>query len=181
MVERLSAVSYLRGEETVRRRELVWGVVREPPAPLYNHQALLLGVATRLSRHVRRHRRGVIAVAPLDVVLDRAEGLVLQPDVAFVSGERMHIIRDQVWGPPDLVIEVLSRGSVRYDRGEKLSWYGRYGVRECWIVDPLATTVEVVSFEGPDRAAARRRFAGSQIVRSTVLPRLRQQARSFFD
>ncbi len=181
MTDRLSTVTYLRGEETVRRRELVWGVVREPPAPLYNHQALLFGVATRLSRHVRRHHLGVVAVAPLDIVLDKAEALVLQPDVAFVASDRTHIIRGQVWGPPDLVVEVLSRGSVRYDRGEKLSWYGRYGVRECWIVDPLATTVEVVSFEGTDRAAARRSFAGSQIVRSTVLRRLRQQARAFFD
>lgn len=181
MTERLSTVTYLRGEETVQRRELVWGVVREPPAPLYNHQALLLGVATRLARHVRRHHLGVVAVAPLDVVLDKAEALVLQPDVAFVATDRTHIIRGQVWGPPDLVVEVLSRGSARYDRGDKLSWYGRYGVRECWIVDPLATTVEVVSFEAPDRSAARRRYAGSQVVRSTVLPRLRQHARCFFE
>jgi hypothetical protein len=67
MPERLSTVTYLRSEETVRRRELVWGVLREPAAPLYNHQALLLGVATRLTRHVERHHLGVVAVAPLDV------------------------------------------------------------------------------------------------------------------
>lgn len=181
MTERLSTVTYLRGEETVRRRELVWGVVREPPAPLYNHQALLLGVATRLSRHVRRHRLGVIAVAPLDVVLDKGQGLVLQPDVAFVSSDRMHIIRGQVWGPPDLVIEVLSRGSVRYDRGEKLSWYGRYGVRECWIVDPLSRVVDVVTFPRPEASGTRRRFEGRQFLRSAILPRLRLQARVLFD
>jgi Uma2 family endonuclease len=179
--ERLSTSDYLHGVETLRRRELVWGVVREPPAPLYNHQALLLTVATRLARHVRRYRLGAVAVAPLDVVLDRTEALVLQPDVAFVASGRLHLIRGQVWGPPDLVVEVLSRGSMRYDRGEKLAWYGRYGVRECWIVDPLAKTVEVVSFDRPDHPGARRRFADQQMVRSTVLPRLRLRARSFFD
>jgi Uma2 family endonuclease len=180
MPERLSTVTYLRSEETVRRRELVWGVLREPAAPLYNHQALLLGVATRLTRPVERHRLGVVAMAPLDVVLDKTDGLVLQPDVAFVASDRLHIIRGQVWGPPDLAVEVLSRGSVRYDRGEKLSWYGRYGVRECWIVDPLGDSVDVVVFPRPDVSGMRRRFVGRQIVRSSVLPRLRLQARSFF-
>ncbi|MGH8533294.1 MAG: Uma2 family endonuclease [Gammaproteobacteria bacterium] len=46
-------------------------------------------------------------------------------------------------GAPDLVVEVLSRGSEVSDRGYKRHLYGRYGVREFWIVDPAAEKVEV--------------------------------------
>jgi Uma2 family endonuclease len=180
MPERLSTITYLQSDETPRRRELVRGMVREPAAPLYSHQALLLSVATRLERHVRRHRLGVVVIAPIDVVLDKGEGLVLQPDVVFIAAARAQIIRGQIWGAPDLVIEVVSRSSARYDRGEKLSWYGRYGVRECWIVDPLAHAVDVVTFERPDAAGSRARFEGRRCLRSTVLPHIRLQSRIFF-
>src|SRR6185295_8111950 len=95
-------------EETTRRRELVGGVVREPPAPYFSHQQLVLKVARVLSDLVERRRLGIVAVAPLDVVLDREKNLVLQPDVLFIATERLSIIRNQVWGPPDLVVEVLS-------------------------------------------------------------------------
>jgi Uma2 family endonuclease len=181
MTQRVSTVSYLQSEETLRRRELVWGMVREPAAPLYNHQALLLSIASRLDRHARRHRLGVVAVAPIDVVLDKVRGLVLQPDVVFVAAERTQIIRGQIWGAPDLVIEVISRSSARYDRGEKLSWYRQYGVRECWIVDRLAEAVDVITFGRPDTPGTRRRFEGRRCLRSVVLPCLRLQPRRLFD
>jgi Uma2 family endonuclease len=121
-----------------------------------------------------------VAVAPLDVVLDEPNGLVLQPDIVFVSADRQRIIRGQIWGAPDLVVEIVSRGTVRYDRGEKLHWYGRYGVRECWIVEPHAAEVEVVSFARPDARGDRRVAVGSSIVRSEVLPRWRLPAFRYF-
>ncbi|MCI0632530.1 MAG: Uma2 family endonuclease, partial [Actinobacteria bacterium] len=45
-------------------------------------------------------------------------------------------------GVPDLVVEVMSPSSGRYDRVVKLGWYATAGVREYWIVDPLARTLE---------------------------------------
>jgi Uma2 family endonuclease len=99
----------------------------------------------------------------------------------FVAAARTGIIRGQIWGAPDLVIEVVSRSSARYDRGDKLSWYGRYGLRESWIVDPLAQVVDVVTFGRPDGVGTRARFEGRRCLRSSVLPRLRLQARVLFD
>jgi Uma2 family endonuclease len=180
MARRVPTAAYLQGGETLARRELVWGMVRERPAPLFTHQDLLLRLATRLDRHVRRHRLGVVAVAPLDVVLDEANGLVLQPDIVFVSAGRQRIIQGQIWGPPDLVVEIVSRGTVRYDRGEKLDWYGRYGVRECWIVEADAKQIEVVRFARPDAPGDRRMVAESRIVRSGVLPKWRLPAFRYF-
>jgi len=46
-------------------------------------------------------------------------------------------------GPPDLVVEIFSPGSVLYDRGDKFDIYQRYGVREYWMIDPTEDYIEV--------------------------------------
>lgn len=45
-------------------------------------------------------------------------------------------------GAPDLVVEVLSPGTTKNDRGRKMDVYGQCGVREYWIVIPNEKTVE---------------------------------------
>ena len=160
---------YLDGEETNRRRDLVYGVLREPPAPFFSHQELVFRVAKLLHDHVDPRGLGRVALAPIDVVLDVERSLVVQPDVLFVSTERLSIIRDQVWGAPDLVIEVLS-GTESDDRREKLGWYRQYGVREYWIVDLANERVTVVDLTAgvPDPHV----FDRLDTIRSTVLPDL---------
>ena len=49
---------------------------------------------------------------------------------------------DAVRGAPDLVIEVLSPGTARYDKGRKKDVYEKHGVREYWIVSPGDLTLE---------------------------------------
>ena len=68
----------------------------------------------------------------------------------FVSNERAGIVTDaNIQGAPDLVVEVLSLSTAGYDRGYKQVLYGRHGVREYWIVDPDAETVDIL-VEGED-------------------------------
>ena len=52
-------------------------------------------------------------------------------------------LSNQGWGAPDLVIEILSPGTAAIDRGPKLKAYARFGVPECWLVDPEQKTIEV--------------------------------------
>ena len=165
-------------EETNRIRELAMGMVREPPSPCFSHQSRVLKVARIWSDHVEPHRLGRVAIAPLDVVLDEERALILQPDVLFISTPRLSIIRHQVWGPPDLVAEVLSVGTAKFDRGDKLGWYCQYGVRECWLVDPFNQTVAVFDFAGPTPVAHTAIGAGA--IPSGVLPDLKMTARDLF-
>jgi Uma2 family endonuclease len=160
--------------ETNRIRELAKGRLREPPSPFFPHQSLVLKVARIWSDHVEPRRLGRVAVAPLDVVLDKERALILQPDVLFISTPRLSIIRDRVWGPPDLVAEIVSHGTEKYDRGQKLKWYRQYGVRECWIVNGYIETVTVVDFAGPSPVT--RTANGVEPIRSTVLPDLELSA-----
>lgn len=46
-------------------------------------------------------------------------------------------------GPPDLVVEVFSPGSVRREKIDKFEVYEAYGVRECWMIDPHEQYIEV--------------------------------------
>lgn len=179
MSDRLRVSDYLAGAEDVRHRELVWGVVREPPAPKFGHQSVVTRTTVLLDLHVRGLGLGVVCVAPVDVVLDEAKALIVQPDVVFVSTERAHIVRDQIWGAPDLVVEVASRASARRDRTIKLDWYREYGVRECWLVEPGRRAVTVVDLSA-GRAGDRRRLTGADRVRSSVLPGFVAPAERFF-
>lgn len=52
-----------------------------------------------------------------------------------------------VYGTPDLVVEILSRSTARYDKGRKKDIYERFGVREYWIVDPLSLSLEQYALE----------------------------------
>lgn len=63
-------------EESNRIRELALGMVREPPAPFYSHQHVVLKIARLLSEHVESRSLGSVAVAPVDVILDQSATLI---------------------------------------------------------------------------------------------------------
>lgn len=175
----MTTFEYLDTEETNRRRELAYGVVREPPAPFFSHQTIVLRVARLLADHVEPRQLGHAGVSPIDVILDADRDLIVQPDVLFVSIERVSIIRNQLWGAPDLVVEVLSAGTESYDRQEKLGWYRQYGVREYWLVDPSLKHVIIIDFTSatPERRVIDRLAT----IRSSVLPLLDAPVSRLFD
>jgi Uma2 family endonuclease len=158
---------YFRTPETNRPAELVYGFVREPPAPLYGHQKVVGQLFYLLKTHVEQNNLGEVCVSPIDVVLDEAAALVVQPDVIFVSSERSSIIRNCIMGAPDVVVEVVSPGTEHRDRTVKLAWYRRYGVRECWIVNPNTRTIDVIDFAGETSES----FTGGQALGSPALPK----------
>jgi Uma2 family endonuclease len=67
--------------------------------------------------------------------------------VVFTSNERLGIIKERLTGAADLVAEVISPDSRRRDRIDKRDLYEQHGVREYWLIDPEAGTVEVLHLE----------------------------------
>jgi Uma2 family endonuclease len=111
---------------------------------------------------------GLVYLAPMDVTL--AEHSVVQPDVIYLGAERRHFAAERVEGPPDLVVEVLSPGTARRDRGEKLRLYAESGVREYWVGDPAERQIEFLVNEGGKFVVA---LPVDREYRSPALPELR--------
>ena len=140
-----SRVGTLAGEflglpESMLSTELIDGEVLVSPAPELKHQDTVLAMARILEQLMLD---GKVRVAPVDVQLDEAN--VVQPDVLWtapdskcipVEGKYLH-------GAPDLVVEVLSPSTARYDRAEKFGLYEQHGTLEYWLVDSQAQYVEV--------------------------------------
>src|SRR5205823_4782522 len=123
-----------------KRREIVDGELFVTPSPLSGHQLIVSTIASAFL-YLDDHPIGRLFMAPLDVIFGEYD--VLEPDLLFILNEHRGIIQDWVRGAPDLVIEVLSPTTARQDRGPKLKAYARFGVPECWIVDPDQQAVEV--------------------------------------
>lgn len=69
-----------------------------------------------------------------------------QPDISFIQTARLHLAEDVYFpGPPDLAVEIISPSSRQYDEVEKRINYGRYGVREYWLIDPIYETIHFFS------------------------------------
>jgi Uma2 family endonuclease len=67
---------------------------------------------------------------------------VYQPDIVFVAKENGHLIKENgLYGAPDMVIEILSPSTEKYDKGPKKDIYEQYGVKEYWIVEPTDKSV----------------------------------------
>jgi Uma2 family endonuclease len=123
------------------RYELLEGDIVASPAPTYRHQRIVFKLGAFLAQ-AEAMGAGSAVTAPTDVVLD-PELNALEPDLLFIARERLGdiVTEANVRGAPDLVIEVLSPGSARYDLGGKRQVYARYGVRHYWVVDPYAGNV----------------------------------------
>ncbi|MBI5666896.1 MAG: Uma2 family endonuclease [Chloroflexi bacterium] len=148
MVERtrMTTEEYFALPETTQPMELINGELIVSPAPVPRHQGIT-GNTYYVVRNLTKTIGGTVYMAPIDVYLD--EGQVPQPDVVYLAPDsRCQVTDKRLVGPPDLVVEVFSPGSVRKDKLDKFELYERYGVREYWMIDPLEQYIEVYRRDG---------------------------------
>ena len=128
------------------RYEVIDGVLYMSPSPIVRHQQISLNLSLRLATWAKEAKAGKILYAPMDVVL--SEHNIVQPDILFVSNERLSIIKDKnIRGAPTLLIEILSEGNRRHDEVRKRVLYESFGVQEYWVVDPVLETIKVYRLE----------------------------------
>ena len=119
--------------------ELINGkIVSMSPRPSVNHHTITSNISTLF----RRYLKGRTCRAFGDGVdLYLSEGNHFIPDGMIVC-DRNKIRMNGVHGAPDLVVEVLSPGTARNDRGRKFRAYEKAGVREYWLVNAVEKSVE---------------------------------------
>jgi len=130
-----------------RRYEVIDGDLFMTPAPTPYHQLVKKRIEYLIDEFVEKNRLGLVLDAPCDVVLSETD--VVQPDILFISTARLSIVGEKfISAAPDLVVEVLSPATETRDRIAKAKLYAKNGVRELWIVDPEARTIELLVNSG---------------------------------
>ena len=169
---------YQHTPKTVLPQELVDGVFTVSDAPFVPHQRVVFQLARALHDHVDQTGAGEVFVSPIDVILDRERPLVLQPDVLFISRDRSHLVKEQIEGPPDLVVEVLSPNPRIGRLEDRVRWFAEYGVREVWVYRQPDRRLDIVTCRGGVPAGTIS-FARHVPLHSAVLPGFDRTTRSF--
>jgi Uma2 family endonuclease len=158
--------------------ELIDGELIVTPSPTRRHQEIVGRLYSRLLVYVESQSLGEVYVAPLDTIFNKYT--VLQPDILFVSRERLgEVAKERIEGAPDLVVEVLSPSTVDRDRRRKLAVYSQFGVREYWIVDPESRTMELYQRIG-EGLQLTRQFSSGETFESQLLSGFRIGVPSLF-
>ena len=123
--------------------ELFDGEIMKRSAPSLIHQRISRKLLGKMDAYIEEKELGEVFSAPVDLNLD--EHNAFQPDLAFISKERSFLIEDDdyIKGAPDLVVEIISPGTVKKDRVIKKDLCERFAVREYWLVDPLNKGIEI--------------------------------------
>ena len=122
--------------------ELLNGEIVKYSAPESKHQIASANLHLIMGGYAKQKKLGRVLYAPISVFLE--EYSAPQPDLLFVATNQLDIIQQKgIIGVPDLMIEIVSPGSVVRDRVRKKEIYERAGVPEYWIVDPKYFSVEV--------------------------------------
>ncbi|HKQ47251.1 MAG TPA: Uma2 family endonuclease [Phycisphaerae bacterium] len=135
---RMTAEEYASLPETEEWYELIDGVVCMSPSPLPLHQKVAVKISSQIDQYLDTHPVGEVFVE-VDVYLGegpRGGDLVYRPDIVFLRQERVSKNLTRITGAPDLVVEIISTSSRRFDYETKKGDYERCGVPEYWIIDP---------------------------------------------
>lgn len=176
----MTLLEYQQTPKTVVPQELIYGSLRVADAPFVHHQRVVFRMARALQAHAERHGLGEVFVAPIDVILDRERGLVLQPDLLFVSRERADIVHERIDGAPDLVLEVLSPNPRIGQLAERVRWFAQYGVREVWVYRQFDRRLDIIASHR-NVAVATTPFERHVPVRSRVLTGFDRTTASILD
>jgi len=139
---RVTPAQFLDLPPDEHRYELIEGVLHLSPSPLDDHARPHMKLLRRLLDLVEASGAGVV-FSEFSVFLP--DDNVFEPDIVFVAAERSAIVSGHIHGVPDLVVEILSPSTRSRDLGIKSELYRKNGVRELWIVDPAAKSIELRS------------------------------------
>ena len=123
--------------------ELINGEVIIGMPPILKHQLIVKKILALLTA-IEAKMGGIAFPAPTEVRLDDTN--IFEPDVLYVQPDNLSITQQdekRIIGAPNLIVEVLSPSTAKFDRQEKYQAYEKHGVNEYWIIDPVHDVIEV--------------------------------------
>jgi len=125
--------------------ELVRGEIVAMTRPDQSHGNVCARVAFALMRWAVPNHRGEVTTNDSGILTERDPDTLRGADVAFFAASQLmdgKLPRGQSGLVPVLAVEVLSPSNSWTQMRRKIDEYLAVGVREVWIVDPEARTVE---------------------------------------
>lgn len=116
------------------------------PRPPVNHTIVKGNIYTAFANRLKK-KDGLCILGGVGLYLTEKDRFL--PDMVVIRNRDI-IKRNGIYGAPDLVIEILSSGTVKNDRMYKKDVYARCGVREYWLVNPIDKSVEIYLLEGSE-------------------------------
>ena len=145
---RLTYADYMCSPEERRRYEILDGEKIYMTNPTIRHQKVQQNLFVLLRSQLHTGLSGELLIAPIDVLIHRNPLQTRQPDILYISEERLGGRSFDNPAPlepaPELVVEILSRSDTRRVLRDKLTDYAYVDVLECWVVSPGEQTVEVI-------------------------------------
>lgn len=135
----MTATEFFQLPEDQHPIQLLQGSLISVPPPVPDHQRTVRRLLLLLETLIPD---GEVFTSPIALYLDDEN--VPEPDVVWVSAAgKCEVKATRLEGAPELIIEVLSPSTARYDKSVKLLLYEKYGVREYWLADPILQQIEV--------------------------------------
>jgi Uma2 family endonuclease len=114
--------------------ELVDGVIVMTTPASTPHEMLFGFLFTLLKLYVEERGLGIVGGSRSVVRISGYSGR--EPDIFFVRDDRRHIIQTQeITGPPDMIIEIISPGDTQREIISRQTQYEQIGVQEYWRID----------------------------------------------
>jgi len=162
------------------RYEIIDGYIYMTTAPSNFHQWIIGNFYDVVGVPAKNQGLGYPFLAPIGLLMPGCDPV--QPDFLFVRKANKAIIYDRrIRGVPDLIIEVLSPGSIDYDEDVKLKSYARAGVPEYVVIDPLRRALRLYALDHPGQYAEAHEFSGDSTVKLACLPSIEFRLSSLFE
>jgi Uma2 family endonuclease len=111
---------------------------------------------------------------------DLAPGYIFQPDIAFISKERLPEIPKKFMIAPDLAAEIASPSNTTDQLIYKAETYIRFGTRIVWLIYPDTQAVHVYRPAEAGSLNVRRLTADDMLDGGDVLPELKISVKKIF-
>ena len=142
----LTADDLLRLYSKGVRGELIRGVLHETMPAGLRHGEIVGNLLALIWVHIRPNRVGRVFGSDSGVLLETDPDTVREPDIAYVSAERLPLDADlDGYCPvaPDLVVEIKSPSDSERVVDDKATMWLDFGVRMALVINPETGTIRV--------------------------------------
>ncbi len=172
--------------EDDNRYELIGGKLFVSRAAHLDHQILVTNFMREFLPYLDKNPIGILVTTP-GVIFTKKDAVI--PDLVFATHETIarnvagedEDFDGKFIAAPDLVIEILSFGKkdIERDRVYKRELYGKYKVKEYWVVNGIMNSIEVYRLD-ESGLSLYKHFYSDEVIETPILPEFELKLSSIF-